>query len=184
VNGERVGYTREGQYLIESSDKELARFRSRIGFVFQGFNLFPHLRVIDNVAAGLRFALGEGKHQARTRGLDLLERVGLAQKAHSYPSELSGGQQQRVAIARALAMQPTLMLFDEPTSALDPELAAEVLQVMRDLAKGGMTMLIVTHEMRFAREVADRVAIVRGGQIAEIGPPSEIFRTGDYHPTL
>ncbi|PKV42952.1 amino acid ABC transporter ATP-binding protein (PAAT family) [Janthinobacterium sp. 61] len=149
--------------------------RSHIGFVFQQFNLFPHLSVLDNCALAPQRLRGLSRREAQERALALLERVGLAHKAHAMPAALSGGQQQRVAIARALAMQPPLMLFDEPTSALDPEMVGEVLQVMRDLAQGGMTMVCVTHEMGFAREVADRVWFMDHGQVLERATPEEFF---------
>ena len=150
-------------------------FRSHIGFVFQQFNLFPHLSVLDNCALAPQRLRGLSRREAQERALALLERVGLAHKARAMPAALSGGQQQRVAIARALAMQPPLMLFDEPTSALDPEMVGEVLQVMRDLAQGGMTMVCVTHEMGFAREVADRVWFMDHGQVLERATPADFF---------
>jgi polar amino acid transport system ATP-binding protein len=151
------------------------RVRRRIGIVFQAFNLFPHMSVLRNVTLGPRRALGLSRADADARALELLERFGLADKARDYPDRLSGGQQQRVAIVRALAMRPDLMLLDEVTSALDPELVAEVLEVIRELAAGGMTMLIATHEMGFAREIADRVCFLDAGVILEQGPPDEIF---------
>ena len=143
--------------------------------VFQQFNLFPHLTVLQNIAMAQREVLGRSRGEADERARALLDRVGLAEKAGAYPEMLSGGQQQRVAIARALAMDPTLMLFDEPTSALDPELVGEVLDVMRDLAEGGMTMIVVTHEMRFARRAADRVVLLADGGIAEQGTPEQVL---------
>jgi polar amino acid transport system ATP-binding protein len=146
-----------------------------VGFVFQSFNLFPHLSVADNIMLAPTLVLGRGKAQARDRAQQLLARVGLAAKADAYPGQLSGGQQQRVAIARALAMDPPAMLFDEPTSALDPEMVGEVLQVMKSLARDGMTMICVTHEMGFAREVADRVLFMDHGRIVETGTPSDFF---------
>ncbi len=155
---------------------DVNRLRRRIGIVFQAFNLFPHLRVLDNVTLGPRRALGQSRAEAETQALALLERFGLAEKAREYPDRLSGGQQQRVAIVRALAMQPDLMLLDEITSALDPELVAEVLNVIRELAKGGMTMLIATHEMGFARDIADRVCFLDRGAILEEGTPDQVFR--------
>ncbi|EJE48826.1 ABC-type polar amino acid transport system, ATPase component [Acidovorax sp. CF316] len=155
--------------------------RSRIGFVFQQFNLFPHLSVLDNCTLAPIQLRGLSRPQAEQRALALLERVGLAHKAHAWPSELSGGQQQRVAIARALAMEPPLMLFDEPTSALDPEMVGEVLVVMRDLARDGMTMVCVTHEMGFAREVADRVLFMDEGRVLERATPGEFFNR-PQHP--
>ncbi len=159
----------------------LNKLRSRIGFVFQSFNLFPHLSVLDNVMLSPIKVSGVGKTDARTRAMELLERVGLANKAQSFPAQLSGGQQQRVAIARALAMEPPAMLFDEPTSALDPEMVGEVLAVMRALARDGMTMMCVTHEMSFAREVADRVWFMDAGRILEVAAPGDFFRT-PTHP--
>ena len=155
--------------------KGLSALRAEIGFVFQQFHLFPHMSVLDNIVLAPVKVKGVARDAARTRGQELLERVGIAEKAHQFPAELSGGQQQRVAIARALAMDPKLMLFDEPTSALDPEMIREVLDVMRDLAREGMTMLVVTHEMGFAREVCDRLVFIDGGLIVEEGPPAEFF---------
>lgn len=160
---------------------ELNRLRSRIGFVFQSFNLFPHLSVIENIALSPIKIKGVRRDEAQARAMQLLDRVGLADKAHAYPAQLSGGQQQRVAIARALAMEPPAMLFDEPTSALDPEMVGEVLAVMRGLAKDGMTMMCVTHEMGFAREVADRVWFMDAGQILETAAPKTFF-TKPEHP--
>jgi ABC-type polar amino acid transport system ATPase subunit len=155
--------------------KGLSAIRAEIGFVFQQFHLWPHLSVIDNIALAPVKVKGLARDAALKRAEELLTRVGIAEKAHQYPAELSGGQQQRVAIARALAMDPKLMLFDEPTSALDPEMIREVLDVMRDLAREGMTMLVVTHEMGFAREVCDRLVFIDGGLIVEEGPPAEFF---------
>src|SRR6478752_4820616 len=155
--------------------KGLSALRAEIGFVFQQFHLFPHMSVLDNITLAPIKVKGVARDAARTRGEELLNRVGIAEKAHQFPAELSGGQQQRVAIARALAMDPKLMLFDEPTSALDPEMIREVLDVMRDLAREGMTMLVVTHEMGFAREVCDRLVFIDGGLIVEEGPPAEFF---------
>ncbi|QFU17521.1 amino acid ABC transporter ATP-binding protein [Microvirga thermotolerans] len=156
-------------------DKELNALRMQVGMVFQSFNLFPHLTVIENVTVGPRQLRKMSKADADALARDLLAKVGLAQKAEAYPSTLSGGQKQRVAIARALAMQPRVMLFDEPTSALDPELVGEVLQVMKALAREGMTMIVVTHEMGFAREVADVVMVMDAGRIIEAGPPEQVF---------
>jgi len=153
------------------------RIRQRIGIVFQAYNLFPHMSVLRNVTLAPRLALGLSKEEAATQALTLLERFGLADKAQNYPDSLSGGQQQRVAIVRALAMQPDLMLLDEVTSALDPELVAEVLEVIRELAAGGMTMVIATHEMSFARDIADRICFLDGGVILEQGPPEQILST-------
>ncbi|MBN9452485.1 MAG: amino acid ABC transporter ATP-binding protein [Bosea sp.] len=171
VSGERVGYHREGNRLYELDDKAIARQRRSIGMVFQRFNLFPHLTALQNIIEGPVQVLREPAADATARALSLLERVGLADKRDAYPSQLSGGQQQRVAIARSLAMRPELLLFDEPTSALDPELVSEVLKVMRDLAETGMTMICVTHELGFARDVGRRVAFMDQGQIVEIGDP-------------
>ena len=161
--------------LHERHDKEIAAQRSRIGMVFQRFNLFPHKTALENVMEAPVQVLKRSKSEARAQALELLDRVGLADRADHYPAELSGGQQQRVAIARALAMDPEIMLFDEPTSALDPELVGEVLQVMQDLAASGMTMAVVTHEIGFAREVADQVVFMDGGVIVEAGAPSEVI---------
>jgi polar amino acid transport system ATP-binding protein len=161
---------------ITGTQVDVNRLRRRIGIVFQAFNLFPHLRVLDNVTLGPRRALRQSRAEAETQALALLDRFGLADKAREYPDRLSGGQQQRVAIVRALAMQPDLMLLDEITSALDPELVAEVLNVIRELAKGGMTMLIATHEMGFAKDIADRVCFLDRGAILEEGPPDQVFR--------
>ncbi|MDQ7981563.1 amino acid ABC transporter ATP-binding protein [Paraburkholderia sp. SARCC-3016] len=156
-------------------DRALNALRTEVGMVFQSFNLFPHLSVLHNITVGPRMLRGASKADAEAAALALLEKVGLAHKAHAMPASLSGGQKQRVAIARALAMQPRVMLFDEPTSALDPELVGEVLQVMKLLASEGMTMLVVTHEMGFAKEVADVVVVMDGGEIVESGPPATIF---------
>ena len=166
---------------IHAPGLDVNAFRSQIGFVFQQFNLFPHLSVLDNCALAPQRLRGLSRRQAEQRALELLERVGLAHKAGARPAALSGGQQQRVAIARALAMQPPLMLFDEPTSALDPEMVGEVLQVMRDLARDGMTMVCVTHEMGFAREVADRVWFMDHGKVLERATPDEFFKR-PQHP--
>jgi polar amino acid transport system ATP-binding protein len=176
----RLEEIQQGRILFEGQDVharslDINKFRSRVGFVFQSFNLFPHLSVADNIMLAPTLVLGRGKPQARERAQQLLARVGLAAKADAYPGQLSGGQQQRVAIARALAMDPPAMLFDEPTSALDPEMVGEVLQVMKSLAGEGMTMICVTHEMNFAREVADRVLFMDHGRIVETGTPSEFF---------
>jgi glutamate transport system ATP-binding protein len=160
---------------LPTKGKELQAARSQIGMVFQQFNLFPHLSVIDNVTLGPAKAKGVPAQEATRRARELLERVGIPEKADQMPADLSGGQQQRVAIARALAMEPKLMLFDEPTSALDPEMIREVLDVMRALAKSGMTMVVVTHEMGFAREVCDRIVFIDEGRIVEQGPPAEFF---------
>jgi polar amino acid transport system ATP-binding protein len=162
---------------------DLNRIRKDIGIVFQAFNLYPHLTALGNVTLALRKVLGMSRQSAEERGRRMLEHVGLAEKANAYPSELSGGQQQRVAIARALALEPKLMLFDEPTSALDPELVGSVLKVMRDLRDDGMTMVVVTHEMSFARAAGDRVLFMDGGEILEEGPPSTIFRNPAHQRT-
>ncbi|SCE79254.1 amino acid ABC transporter ATP-binding protein [Micromonospora mirobrigensis] len=175
VDGELVGYRRHGEKLYELKAREVARRRRDIGMVFQRFNLFPHLTALGNVIEAPIRVLGTPRDKARAEALRLLDRVGLAEKAGNYPGQLSGGQQQRVAIARALAMHPKLMLFDEPTSALDPELVGEVLDVMKGLAADGMTMIVVTHEMGFAREVADSVAFLDGGVVVEAGPPDEVL---------
>ena len=160
---------------VSGAGKGLAKLRSEIGMVFQQFNLFAHKTVMENVTLAPMEVKGLSKADARARGQKLLERVGISQKADQYPADLSGGQQQRVAIARALAMEPKLMLFDEPTSALDPEMIREVLDVMRDLARDGMTMAVVTHEMGFAREVCDRIVFIDDGHIVEEGSPKEFF---------
>jgi polar amino acid transport system ATP-binding protein len=162
---------------------DLNRIRKDIGLVFQAFNLYPHLTALGNVTLALRKVLRMSRHDAEERGRRMLEHVGLIEKANAYPSELSGGQQQRVAIARALALEPKLMLFDEPTSALDPELVGSVLKVMRDLRDEGMTMVVVTHEMSFARDAGDRVLFMDGGEIVEEGPPSTIFRNPAHQRT-
>jgi glutamate transport system ATP-binding protein len=160
---------------VPASGKEIYRLRAEIGMVFQSFNLFAHKTVLENITLGPREVKELGGSEANDRARSLLERVGIPDKADSYPADLSGGQQQRVAIARALAMDPKLMLFDEPTSALDPEMIREVLDVMRDLARDGMTMIVVTHEMGFAREVCDRIVFIDGGKIVEEAPPEEFF---------
>ena len=170
----------EGRIYIDDDSitdpkADIHRIRAEVGMVFQNFNLFPHLTVLDNVALAPRTVRGTDKRAAHRRAHDLLARVGLADKAGSYPATLSGGQQQRVAIARALAMDPTVMLFDEPTSALDPEMIKEVLDVMLQLAQAGMTMLVVSHEMGFARAAADRVVFMDNGEVVEIGPPTQVF---------
>ncbi|KXF75059.1 ectoine/hydroxyectoine ABC transporter ATP-binding protein EhuA [Paramesorhizobium deserti] len=175
VNGELIGYRRDGDHLHEISDAEISRQRRRIGMVFQRFNLFPHMTALENIIEGPVQVLNEPMAEARDRAMALLDRVGLADKAGHYPSELSGGQQQRVAIARALGMRPDLILFDEPTSALDPELVQEVLDVMKDLASSGMTMIVVTHELGFARNVANTVAFMEAGKMEEVGPASQVL---------
>ncbi|WPR53228.1 amino acid ABC transporter ATP-binding protein [Streptomyces sp. S399] len=176
VDGDLVGYRhRQGDSLYELKDAEVALKRRDIGMVFQRFNLFPHKTALENVMEAPVQVRGVAKAAARERAGQLLERVGLSDKAGNYPSQLSGGQQQRVAIARALAMDPKLMLFDEPTSALDPELVGEVLDVMRQLAEEGMTMIVVTHEMGFAREVGDSLVFMDGGVVVEAGDPREVL---------
>ncbi|WP_326769981.1 amino acid ABC transporter ATP-binding protein [Streptomyces sp. NBC_01591] len=175
VDGTLVGYRRDGNKLYELREREVLRRRTRIGFVFQNFNLFPHLTVLENVIEAPVAALGRPKKEAVAAAERLLARVGLADKAGSYPKQLSGGQQQRVAIARALALEPKLLLFDEPTSALDPELVGEVLDVIKDLARQGTTMIVVTHEIGFAREVADTVVFMDEGRIVEQGAPGDVL---------
>ena len=175
VDGELVGYAQRGDKLYELPDGEVCRKRSEIGMVFQRFNLFPHMTALENVIEAPIHVKGEARSAAEQRGRQLLGRVGLADKVDCYPNQISGGQQQRVAIARALAMQPKLMLFDEPTSALDPELVGEVLDAMRALALDGMTMIVVTHEMGFAREVGDSLVFMDGGVIVEAGTPREVL---------
>jgi polar amino acid transport system ATP-binding protein len=175
VDGELVGYHEVADKLHELREAEVARKRAEIGMVFQHFNLFGHMTALENVTCAPIHVKGLARGEARVRARELLDRVGLADKYDSYPSQLSGGQQQRVAIARALAMQPKLMLFDEPTSALDPELVGEVLEAMKRLAADGMTMIVVTHEMGFAREVADAVVFMDGGLVVEAGPPAEVL---------
>ena len=175
VDGEPVGVKVVRGRLHELSERAILRQRARIGFVFQSFNLFPHLSVLDNVVEAPVAALRRDRAEVRAEARTLLDRVGLADKVDAYPRQLSGGQQQRVAIARALALRPRLLLFDEPTSALDPELVGEVLAVIKDLAAAGTTMIIVTHEIAFAREVADTVVFLDGGQVLEQGPPGEVL---------
>jgi polar amino acid transport system ATP-binding protein len=175
VDGELVGYRQHGGKLYELRDKEVCAKRAKIGMVFQRFNLFPHMTALENVTLGPIRVKHESRSAAEERARKLLDRVGLADKLASYPSQLSGGQQQRIAIARALAMEPSLMLFDEPTSALDPELVGDVLDVMRGLAEDGMTMIVVTHEMGFAREVADSLIFMDEGVVVESGQPREML---------
>ncbi len=175
VNGHLIGYREDNGKLVEDKESNIARQRQEIGMVFQRFNLFPHKTALENVIEAPVHVRGQKEEEAKTVGLALLTRVGLAHKADAYPAELSGGQQQRVAIARALAMKPALMLFDEPTSALDPEMIGEVLEVMKELALEGMTMIVVSHEMGFAREVADRMVMMDDGQIIEAGTPEHFF---------
>ncbi|WP_407159065.1 amino acid ABC transporter ATP-binding protein [Bradyrhizobium sp. STM 3557] len=175
LDGELLGMRKQGGKLHRLSEVEIARQRLKCGMVFQRFNLFPHMTALENVIEGPVQVQKRKASEARFEAMELLRRVGLAEKAHSYPSQLSGGQQQRVAIARALAMKPELVLFDEPTSALDPELVGEVLTVMKELATSGMTMLVVTHELGFAREVADRVVYMDQGAIVEAGPAKDVL---------
>jgi len=175
VDGELVGYREARDKLYELHERDVAQMRTQIGMVFQQFNLFPHMTALENVTLAPIRVLKLDRGQARERGIQLLTRVGLSDKLEAHPVSLSGGQQQRVAIARALAMEPKLMLFDEPTSALDPELVGEVLDVMRELAKSGMTMIVVTHEIGFAREAADTVVFMDGGVVVESGPPAEVL---------
>ena len=175
VDGELVGYRQKDDKLYEMHPREAAKQRRDIGMVFQRFNLFPHMTALENVMLAPTLLRKGGKAMLKSRALDLLARVGLAERWDYYPAHLSGGQQQRVAIARALAMEPKLMLFDEPTSALDPELVGEVLDVMKGLAESGMTMIVVTHEMGFAREVADKLVFMDGGVVVEEGDPAEVL---------
>lgn len=175
LDGELLGVREEGGRLHRLTERQIARQRLKTGMVFQRFNLFPHRTALENITEGPVQVQGRKKEEARAEAMELLARVGLAAKADAYPLQLSGGQQQRVAIARALAMKPMLMLFDEPTSALDPELVGEVLTVMKELARSGMTMMVVTHELGFAREVADTVVYMDHGAIVESGPAAEVL---------
>jgi polar amino acid transport system ATP-binding protein len=175
IEGELLGYTERNGRRVRASQGEINRVRRNVGMVFQQFNLWPHMTALGNVMEALQRVRGQSRDEAKRRGMAMLETVGLAHKADAYPAKLSGGQQQRVAIARALAMEPHIMLFDEPTSALDPELVGEVLQVMKQLARDGMTMMVVTHEMGFAAQVADKVVFIDQGKIAVQGSPHEIF---------
>ncbi|WP_336652426.1 MULTISPECIES: amino acid ABC transporter ATP-binding protein [unclassified Leucobacter] len=175
VDGELVGYRQSGDKIYEMHPKEAAKQRRDIGMVFQRFNLFPHMTALENVMIAPTLLKKGNKATLQSRAMELLARVGLAERHDYYPAHLSGGQQQRVAIARALAMEPKLMLFDEPTSALDPELVGEVLEVMKGLAQSGMTMIVVTHEMGFAREVADKLVFMDGGVVVESGDPTEVL---------
>ena len=190
VDGDLIGYRERDGVLYEISEKDAAKQRSDIGMVFQNFNLFPHRTVIENIIEAPIHVKKQPESKARARAMELLEQVGLAHKADAYPVQLSGGQQQRVAIARAVAMEPKLMLFDEPTSALDPELVGEVLRVMKQLADDGMTMLVVTHEMGFAHEVADQVVFMADGVVVEAGTPEQVLdnpkeqRTKDFLSSL
>ncbi|MEV5593138.1 amino acid ABC transporter ATP-binding protein [Streptomyces sp. NPDC052496] len=183
VDGELVGYREANGKLYELRDREVAARRRDIGMVFQRFNLFPHMTALENIMEAPVQVKGESKATARERAGKLLDRVGLADKAGNYPSQLSGGQQQRVAIARALAMEPKLMLFDEPTSALDPELVGDVLDVIKDLAADGMTMIVVTHEMGFAREVGDSLVFMDDGVVVESGHPRDVLGTPQHERT-
>ncbi|WP_283246883.1 MULTISPECIES: amino acid ABC transporter ATP-binding protein [unclassified Microbispora] len=175
IDGEFVGYRRSGDRLYELRERDILRQRTHIGFVFQNFNLFPHLTVRQNVTEAPVSAQGRPRDEAEALATELLAQVGLSDKAGAYPRQLSGGQQQRVAIARALALRPKVVLFDEPTSALDPELVGEVLEVMKALARSGTTMIVVTHEIGFAREVADTVVFMDAGRIVEQGPPPQVL---------
>ncbi|MET1052751.1 MAG: amino acid ABC transporter ATP-binding protein [Mycetocola sp.] len=183
VDGDLMGYRQRGEKLYEMSPREVARQRADIGMVFQSFNLFPHMTVLENIIEAPTQVKNIRKSAAVETAMHLLERVGLAEKAKAYPGHLSGGQQQRVAIARALAMEPKLMLFDEPTSALDPELVGEVLDVMKGLASSGMTMIVVTHEIGFAREVGDSLFFMDGGVIVESGVPDEVLSNPQHQRT-
>jgi polar amino acid transport system ATP-binding protein len=175
LDGELIGFRQRGQRYVTLPEKKLAAQRTRMGMVFQSFNLFPHMTALQNVIESPVGVLKRPTADVKAEALDLLGRVGLAEKANCYPRQLSGGQQQRVAIARALAMKPRVMLFDEPTSALDPELVGEVLEVMKGLARDGLTMVVVTHEMAFAREVADSVLFMDGGVVVERGRPDQVL---------
>jgi polar amino acid transport system ATP-binding protein len=183
VDGQLVGYRQKGDRLYELKDSEIAAQRRDIGMVFQRFNLFPHMTVVQNVMEAPSRVKGVSRKEAEQRARDLIARVGLEPKSDVYPAQLSGGQQQRVAIARALAMEPKLMLFDEPTSALDPELVGEVLDVMKTLALAGMTMVVVTHELGFAREVADTVMFMDDGVVVESGAPNDVIRHPQHQRT-
>ena len=183
VDGELVGYRERGDRLYELPDREVCRKRAEIGMVFQRFNLFPHMTALQNVVEAPIRVKKESRPDAEAQARALLERVGLTDKTNAYPNQLSGGQQQRVAIARALAMQPKLMLFDEPTSALDPELVGEVLDVIRGLAQDGMTMIVVTHEMGFAREVGDSLVFMDSGVIVEMGSPRDVLANPQHERT-
>lgn len=181
VGDQQIGYELRGERLHRLSPRAIAHQRRDIGMVFQQFNLYPHMTVLENIMEAPVGVHGRGKTESRARALELLEKVGLSEKTQAYPRQLSGGQQQRVAIARALAIQPTLILFDEPTSALDPELVGEVLATMRDLADQGLTMIVVTHEIGFAKEAADRVVFMDGGVVVEQGRPAEVL-CNPQHP--
>jgi polar amino acid transport system ATP-binding protein len=183
IGGELIGYRRSGDKLHELSERQILKQRAGIGFVFQNFNLFPHLTALENIAEAPVSALRRPKSLVYEQARELLTRVGLTDKADAYPRQLSGGQQQRVAIARALALDPQLILFDEPTSALDPELVGEVLDVLRDLARAGTTMIVVTHEIGFAREAADTVIFMDEGRIVEQGPPARVLDNPQHERT-
>ncbi|GAA4616347.1 amino acid ABC transporter ATP-binding protein [Saccharopolyspora hordei] len=183
VDGDWIGYRRNGTKLVELPERDIARQRAEIGMVFQRFHLFPHLTVLENLVEAPCRVRGEPRDEAVERARGLLDRVGLAAREDAYPAQLSGGQQQRVAIARALAMRPKVMLFDEPTSALDPELVGEVLATMRDLAADGMTMLVVTHEIGFAREVAGTLVFMDEGTVVERGDPREVIAAPQHERT-
>jgi polar amino acid transport system ATP-binding protein len=183
VDGELMGYRRAGPKLHELKEREILKQRTKIGFVFQSFNLFPHLTALENVVEAPVSAQRRPRAEVVEQAGELLARVGLADKANSYPRQLSGGQQQRVAIARALALRPKVLLFDEPTSALDPELVGEVLDVIKNLARTGTTMIVVTHELGFAREVADTIAFMDSGRILELGPPDQVLDNPHHERT-
>ncbi len=183
IDGDLIGYRRKGNKLHELREREILKQRSRIGFVFQNFNLFPHLTVLENVIEAPVSAQGRDRAEVEAEAIALLERVGVGEKAHEYPRQLSGGQQQRVAIARALALRPAVILFDEPTSALDPELVGEVLAVIKQLARDGATLVIVTHEVGFAREVADTAVFMDAGVVVEQGPPSQVIDNPQHDRT-
>ncbi|OHV80240.1 ectoine/hydroxyectoine ABC transporter ATP-binding protein EhuA [Rhizobium sp. LCM 4573] len=183
IDGELIGYRQDGETLYELKEKDILRRRVEVGMVFQNFNLFPHLTVLENIAEAPVSVRGNTREQALTEARELLARVGLADKADAYPRQLSGGQQQRVAIARALALKPKVLLFDEPTSALDPELVNEVLDVIKELARSGTTLVIVTHEIGFAREVSDLVVFMERGRILETGSPDKVFSRPEHPRT-
>ena len=183
IDGELIGYRREGEILYELKEHQILRRRVDVGMVFQNFNLFPHLTVLENIIEAPITVRGRTRDEAIAEAHELLARVGLSDKAKAYPRQLSGGQQQRVAIARALAMKPKVLLFDEPTSALDPELVGEVLAVIKQLARSGTTLVIVTHEIGFAREVADQVVFMEQGRILETGTPEQVFNASQHRRT-
>jgi len=183
IDGELVGYRKDADTLYELSESDILARRVDVGMVFQNFNLFPHLTVLENIVEAPISVRGQHRADAEAQAFELLARVGLADKAHAYPRQLSGGQQQRVAIARALALRPKVLLFDEPTSALDPELVGEVLDVIKELARSGTTLLIVTHEIGFAREVADRIVFMEQGRIVEVGTPDQVFNAPQHART-